>query len=314
MLSQQVFTATPAPSLFFVPCSLILLFPSSVNRAITNHNTAMPAKHDPSSTDQAPIGKHVPPGPNDKRSPCPMINALANHGYLPRNGQNVLASEMKAAMAVTGISNALGTVFVNTVYNIHQEKGEKNENGWLCRLWSIARDPWILLSRHGMRRPNQTDDTGRPVLDLDQLALPGAIEHDISLTRRDHAQKEGNCVRQQDLVDALLSCSTDKKTITINELAGLRKRRIEEQRKDNPGLIYGSFEHELGCGEIALILGVFGNGKSAPYEFVAPFLQEERLPIQEGWEKRRWWTLGLIEVKLIVTKVKSLISLDKKDA
>ncbi|KAF5353621.1 hypothetical protein D9758_013786 [Tetrapyrgos nigripes] len=29
------------------------------------------------------------PGPNDARGPCPGLNTLANHGYLPRNGTNI---------------------------------------------------------------------------------------------------------------------------------------------------------------------------------------------------------------------------------
>ena len=28
----------------------------------------------------------VPPGSGDERGPCPGLNALANHGYLPHNG------------------------------------------------------------------------------------------------------------------------------------------------------------------------------------------------------------------------------------
>lgn len=33
-------------------------------------------------------GQHrwIAPGPNDIRGPCPGLNALANHGYFPRNG------------------------------------------------------------------------------------------------------------------------------------------------------------------------------------------------------------------------------------
>jgi hypothetical protein len=33
-------------------------------------------------------GSHAfnPPGAGDKRGPCPGLNALANHGYLPHNG------------------------------------------------------------------------------------------------------------------------------------------------------------------------------------------------------------------------------------
>jgi len=28
----------------------------------------------------------MPPGPTDVRGPCPGLNTLANHGYIPRNG------------------------------------------------------------------------------------------------------------------------------------------------------------------------------------------------------------------------------------
>jgi Peroxidase, family 2 len=38
------------------------------------------------------------PSPTDRRSPCPMVNALANHGYLPRDGKDVsLAALIKGA-------------------------------------------------------------------------------------------------------------------------------------------------------------------------------------------------------------------------
>jgi hypothetical protein len=29
---------------------------------------------------------YIAPGPNDLRGPCPALNTLANHGYIPRNG------------------------------------------------------------------------------------------------------------------------------------------------------------------------------------------------------------------------------------
>ncbi|EPQ59847.1 Cloroperoxidase, partial [Gloeophyllum trabeum ATCC 11539] len=31
----------------------------------------------------------VPRGQDDSRSPCPALNTLANHGYLPRSGRNI---------------------------------------------------------------------------------------------------------------------------------------------------------------------------------------------------------------------------------
>ncbi|CAG8604223.1 17347_t:CDS:2 [Gigaspora margarita] len=38
------------------------------------------------------------PGPDDKRSPCPALNALANHGYLPRSGENITPSMLVKAL------------------------------------------------------------------------------------------------------------------------------------------------------------------------------------------------------------------------
>jgi hypothetical protein len=33
----------------------------------------------------------IAPGPNDKRGPCPGLNAAANHGFLPRSGITTVA-------------------------------------------------------------------------------------------------------------------------------------------------------------------------------------------------------------------------------
>lgn len=43
---------------------------------------------DPASQHVSTTGKYswVPPSSGDQRGPCPGLNALANHGYLPHNG------------------------------------------------------------------------------------------------------------------------------------------------------------------------------------------------------------------------------------
>ena len=43
---------------------------------------------DPTSQHVSTTGKYawVAPGAGDQRGPCPGLNALANHGYLPHNG------------------------------------------------------------------------------------------------------------------------------------------------------------------------------------------------------------------------------------
>ncbi|KAH6655793.1 Chloroperoxidase [Truncatella angustata] len=40
-----------------------------------------------------------PSGPFDLRSPCPILNSLANHGYLPHGGRNIDAPTLNAALS-----------------------------------------------------------------------------------------------------------------------------------------------------------------------------------------------------------------------
>jgi hypothetical protein len=90
------------------------------------------------------------PGPMDKRSPCPALNTLANHGYLNRNGQKITAKAMQDAMTlVYNLSPAVGALLANAAV-----KG---------------------LS------PNGTS------IDLDRLQQHGFIEHDASLVHQDSA-------------------------------------------------------------------------------------------------------------------------------
>ncbi|KAH6607035.1 hypothetical protein Trco_003348 [Trichoderma cornu-damae] len=39
-----------------------------------------------------------PPGPTDGRSPCPGLNVLANHGWLPRSGKNIDLATLRVAV------------------------------------------------------------------------------------------------------------------------------------------------------------------------------------------------------------------------
>ena len=161
-----------------------------------------------------------------------------------------------------------------------------------------------------MRNAGQKDAKGKICIDLDQLALPGAVEHDISLSRRDHAQGD-NLTLQPDLVQAILKCSSDGgKTLSMEDLSEARRRRIHTQLQDNPGLTYGFLQHDLACGEIALILKVFGDGQKVPCSYIRALFQEERLPVREGWKKRSWWwSVGIMELARTTKVVKKIIGL-----
>ena len=256
-----------------------------------------------------PRGKYAPSTKDQIRSPCPLINSLANHGYIARSGKDITASELNAAMNEVGLSTALGAFFARPIFNVAQgPKYLRKDVGFFQKMWIILRNPWAILSMFGVRKPDQ-ENAGKAVLNLDQLALPGVIEHDISLTRRDHLQREGNIAPQEDLIKAMLACSKDGKTLTMADLAAYRKRRIQQQLDDNPGLHYGSLQHTIACTEISLVLNLLGDGKSVRCDYARAFFQEERLPVAEGWKKRWWWTLGFAELGGTVSKVKALVGL-----
>lgn len=67
-----------------------------------------------------PIGKVVSAEPGNsapyRRSPCPGLNTLANHGYLPRNGQNITRAVLtEGIMSVYNIGADLAAVLVSQV-------------------------------------------------------------------------------------------------------------------------------------------------------------------------------------------------------
>jgi len=59
---------------------------------------------------------YVAPGPNDQRGPCPGLNAFANHGYLPHNGEASLTQLINVCTQVGGFDLELATVL--SVYEL----------------------------------------------------------------------------------------------------------------------------------------------------------------------------------------------------
>ncbi|KAI1195389.1 putative peroxidase [Nemania serpens] len=258
-----------------------------------------------------PVGSYSPEPIGSSRSPCPVVNALANHGYIARSGRNILMNDLTAAMKQIGMSPLLGSVFAKPTYIEFQDPAtaalRKPPSLW-SKIWSLIRNPYSFFWYFGCWKKGQVDERGRKVIDLGNLAIHGAIEHDISLTRRDVDQAQGNCAAQKDLVKQLLASSSDGgKTLTTEDLGAFIKQRIEQQLIDNPGLKYGPDEHTINCGQVALMMHCFGNGKTIPCNYVRAIFEEERLPWTEGWTRRKWWTMGLVEFFGAVEKIKAAV-------
>jgi len=250
-----------------------------------------------------PKGEYQPARPTDLRSPCPAVNALANHGYIPRDGRNVSSTDIRTAMTELGVSNAIRTTFTYAAYLEHQDHPPTG-------FWAFIRNPFAyLLRQFGVRSSHQQAANGTASLNLDQLSRHGAIEHDVSLSRHDFNQGD-NTIPQKDLIADLIGCSADGKVITATDLAKLRLRRLGQQKMENTDLQYGAEQHQLACGESALILTVFGTGfghYDVPVSYVQALFADERLPVLEGWRRRRWWTLGFVELTWQAQVLKRLV-------
>lgn len=259
-------------------------------------------------------GVYAPSEPSDLRSPCPVLNALANHGFLPRDGRNVHSSDFVGAMKVVGLSSGLGAVMSYSIFLEHKPFGKEaaalaNSPSFTAKLLYFLRRPIATLSAClGCRMPGQKDLAGNAYINLDQLSWHNVIEHDISLTRHDESQGDNHSC-QPDMLENLLASSSDGgKTLSIEDLAKYRRNRIATQKEIHPDADYGSLQHQLACGEISFLVEVFGKNRKVPCDYVRALFHEERLPVREGW-KKGWWSLGFWRLNSTVSLVKKLVGL-----
>ncbi|KAI9001431.1 Cloroperoxidase [Trametes punicea] len=197
-----------------------------------------------------------PPTPGDSRSPCPGLNALANHGYLPRNGRDLTAAQLRHA--------------IQEVYKISP---------------ALA----YILARGGVRR---CGIDGK--LDLHNLALHNVLEHDGSLVHDNALKGQEFAPIEVDraLLQQLLDTSP-KDYLTIHDFA---QAQVTRQASSPPLKTLFEVTSLGEVNLILQVFGVRGsegashhfavdekhrNERVVPKRWLASFLGEERLP--EGW-------------------------------
>jgi len=129
------------------------------------------------------------PGLKDSRSPCPALNTLANHGYLPRNGRNIRPYQfIQALQEGYNLSYPLAAFLTWGSFILVQQ--------------------WKKVS-------------------LKDLARHGLLEHDASLAHVDAAegaQYAPTCV-DESYLSLLLDDATDGFGLTAEDIAKARVRR-----------------------------------------------------------------------------------------
>ncbi|KAF7322278.1 HEME-HALOPEROXIDASE domain-containing protein [Mycena chlorophos] len=192
------------------------------------------------------------PGPNDQRSPCPGLNALANHAYLPRNGQNITVPQVLDA-ALVG-------------FNFD---------------WPV----FLLVAKQGLL--TSTDKSSETMMSLEPLVLHNLIELDASLSRSDYQNGTGDSLHFNETIYSVLANSNPGVDYyNTTSMAQVMYQRLQYSKATNPTLINTQKEVNGRGGTAALALTSMGNATTgvAPKQFVDILFREERLPFLEGWK------------------------------
>ncbi|KAK8909066.1 hypothetical protein ACHAPF_006883 [Botrytis cinerea] len=177
-------------------------------------------------------GEHafVPPGPKDMRGPCPGLNALANHGFLPHNGFATISQIISANEEVFGMGADLATFL--TIYGLVMDGNPLSLNPG----WSIGASP----------------AQGQNILDnlFGLLGAPQGLigshnkyEGDTSPTRGDLFVYGNAWVLQMPHFQELFDLQPDKATANydIGIMSQLRQITFERSIRTNPYFFYGPF-------------------------------------------------------------------------
>lgn len=209
--------------------------------------------------------QYIPAADTDSRSSCPALNAMANHGILPRSGRSISFRELNAAIRTT---YNFSPTFCFFVPNYAAEMLSKS-------YWS---------------------DT----FDLSDLSAHNCIEHDASLTREDtfHSPDQGEPCAP--LIKELLASGTGPGgNLTTTDLSRFSGKRRTDAKKANGQFSMSTFHKLFGSSNSSTMLTIFGG----IVKDLRPMLLEERIP--DGWQPRvrRPWGLTLTEFQPTVLKV-----------
>ncbi|KAI1636249.1 Chloroperoxidase [Biscogniauxia mediterranea] len=196
------------------------------------------------------IEEWAPAGPDDFRGPCPMMNTLANHGYLPHSGKNLTKDVVVGAL---------------------KEGLNFNET-----LGGIMFDQAVIANPE----PNATFFT------LDHLNRHNVLEHDASMSRSD-AYFGNNHIFNQTIFDTTRAYWTAE-TLDAKMLANGKLFRQIESRSANPNYTFTATTEAFSLGEVSAPIIAFGDMDAGTVNrtLVEYFFENERLPAELGWVRK----------------------------
>ncbi|KAI1056368.1 hypothetical protein LB507_002378 [Fusarium sp. FIESC RH6] len=193
----------------------------------------------------------IAPGSTDSRGPCPGLNTLANHGYLPRDGRNIDLKKLADGM----------------LYGFNIEKGD----AVLLFTQAIRTSPKYPMARS---------------FDLEDLGRHGILEHDISISRSDAYFADPNPFNQT-VWEETLTYFPDE-MITVEQVAKARMGRLETSKKTNPEHSLSALASGFSWGEMASFFEIMADGTTGTVkkDYIEYWFKNERMPTEIGWQRR----------------------------
>jgi hypothetical protein len=184
------------------------------------------------------------------RSPCPGLNALANHNFIHHDGKNLSLPHLLKGLAA-GLN--------------------------------MGADFTVAIGGAGLLSSPNPLGGAFDLNDLDMHNFP--IEHDGSLSRQD-AYFGNNYSFYQPNWDMVLSYYSGKEYTDIPTASQAKYARVNDSQTRNPTFTYGFREFIFSYGETAIYLQTMSSASSngvAKVEYVRSLFEEERLPYDLGW-------------------------------
>ncbi|KAF5359269.1 hypothetical protein D9756_003077 [Leucocoprinus leucothites] len=203
------------------------------------------------------------PQEGDMRGPCPGLNTLANHGYIPRNG---IATPEQLISAVQEGFNMEYFLALNVVYT-----GILVDGNVVTNLLSI-----------GGKSSLTGEDPPAPAT-VAGLNTHGPLEGDASITRGDAYFGDNHSFNEtlfQELVDYSNQYGAGKYNYTVG--GELRYRRVQDSIATNPEFSFVPPNYLAGFAEMVFPVNFFVDGRQGDgqldLDVARGFFQDGRMP------------------------------------
>ncbi|KAL9530545.1 Peroxidase [Sphaerulina musiva] len=232
----------------------VIILPALVATAAAQLNIpALLSSLGPAPADDPRFTNWVAPGPNDVRSPCPGLNALANHGFIHHDGRN-----MSLPHLLKGLAAGL----------------------------NMGADFTVLIGGLGLLSSKDIATGAFDLNDLDQHNFP--IEHDASLSRKDAYFGDDHTFYDPIWQQTLSFYNGDDQTSLLPASKAIANR-TRDSMNINPTFTYGFREFIQRYGEVSIYLQAMGADDATGVtrvDWVRELFEQERLPYDLGWRPR----------------------------